>query len=110
VRSRIRGCDGVETEAGRVTGVVAGDLGEAELKDLSPAFRAAVEGLQPGQTSEPIRTNVGLHILTVCSRGAGGAGQVSKEQIEGRLYGQQLSMIARRYMRDLRTAATIETR
>jgi peptidyl-prolyl cis-trans isomerase SurA len=110
VRSRIRGCDGVETEAGRVAGVVAGDLGEAELKDLSPAFRAAVEGLQPGQTSEPIRTNVGLHILTVCSRGAGGAGQVSKEQIEGRLYGQQLSMIARRYMRDLRTAATIETR
>ncbi|MFM1960911.1 MAG: hypothetical protein RL588_2428 [Pseudomonadota bacterium] len=110
IRSRIRGCEGVETEAAKVSGVVAGDLGEAELKDLSPAFRAAVEGLEPGQTSDPIRTNVGLHILTVCSRGAGGAGQVTKEQIEGRLYGQQLSMIARRYMRDLRTAATIETR
>ena len=109
IRSRIRGCEGVEAEAARVQGVVAGDLGEAELKDLSPAFRGAVEGLQPGQTSEPIRTNVGLHILTVCGRGSGG-GAVSKEQIEGRLYGQQLSMIARRYMRDLRTAATIETR
>ena len=69
-----------------------------------------MENLEPGQTSEPIRTNVGLHILTVCSRGSGGAGAVTKEQIEGRLYGQQLSMIARRYMRDLRTAATIETR
>lgn len=110
VRSRIRGCEAVETEAARVQGVVAGDLGEAELKDLSPAFRGAVENLEPGQTSEPIRTNVGLHILTVCSRGSGGAGAVTKEQIEGRLYGQQLSMIARRYMRDLRTAATIETR
>lgn len=110
VRSRIRGCEAVETEASKVQGVVAGDLGEAELKDLSPAFRGAVENLEPGQTSEPIRTNVGLHILTVCSRGSGGAGAVTKEQIEGRLYGQQLSMIARRYMRDLRTAATIETR
>ena len=110
IRSRIRGCEGVEAEASRVQGVVAGDLGEAELKDLSPAFRSAVEGLQPGQTSQPIRTNVGLHILTVCSRGSGGPEAVSKEQIEGRLYGQQLSMIARRYMRDLRTAATIETR
>lgn len=110
LRSRIQGCDTVETEAAQVQGVVAGDLGEAELKDLSPAFRSAVEGLSPGQTSEPVRTNVGLHILTVCARGSAGAGDVSREQIEGRLYGQQLSMIARRYMRDLRTAATIETR
>ena len=111
IRTRIRGCEGVEAEAARVQGVVAGDLGEAELKDLSPAFRGAVEGLETGQTSDPIRTNVGLHILTVCSRGAGGGqGAANREQIEGRLYGQQLSMIARRYMRDLRTAATIETR
>ena len=110
LRSRISGCEVVESEANQVQGVVAGDLGEAELKDLSPAFRSAVEGLSTGQTSEPIRTNVGLHILTVCARGAGGAGDVSREQIEGRIYGQQLSMIARRYMRDLRTAATIETR
>ncbi len=110
LRGRISGCEAVETEANRVQGVVAGDLGEAELKDLSPAFRSAVEGLSTGQTSEPIRTNVGLHILTVCARGSGGAGDVSQEQVEGRIYGQQLSMIARRYMRDLRTAATIETR
>lgn len=110
LRGRINGCESVETEASRVQGVVAGDLGEAELKDLSPAFRSAVEGLSTGQTSEPIRTNVGLHILTVCARGSGGAGEVSREQVEGRIYGQQLSMIARRYMRDLRTAATIETR
>jgi peptidyl-prolyl cis-trans isomerase SurA len=53
---------------------------------------------------------VGLHILTVCGRGSTGGGEASRQQIEGRLYGQQLSMIARRYMRDLRTAATIETR
>jgi peptidyl-prolyl cis-trans isomerase SurA len=110
LRNRISGCEVVETEANQVQGVVAGDLGEAELKDLSPAFRSAVEGLSTGQTSEPIRTNVGLHILTVCGRGSGGAGDVSREQVEGRIYGQQLSMIARRYMRDLRTAATIETR
>lgn len=110
IRTRIRGCEGVEAEAARVQGVVAGDLGEAELKDLSPAFRGAVEGLEPGQISEPIRTNVGLHILTVCGRGSGEGGGVNREQIEGRLYGQQLSMIARRYMRDLRTAATIDTR
>ncbi|MCA6321090.1 MAG: peptidylprolyl isomerase, partial [Phenylobacterium sp.] len=39
LRGRIRGCETVGTEAARAQGVVAGDLGEAELKDLSPAFR-----------------------------------------------------------------------
>ena len=36
--------------------------------------------------------------------------QLSHDEIEGRLFGQQLSMVARRYMRDLRNSATIETR
>ncbi|MFM8819412.1 MAG: peptidylprolyl isomerase [Phenylobacterium sp.] len=110
LREKLSGCQSVEDAAARYPGVVAADLGEAELKDLSPAFRAAVEGLAPGQTSQPIRTTVGLHVLTVCGRGSGGGGAVTAQQVEGRLFGQQLSMIARRYMRDLRTAATIETR
>lgn len=110
VKARLKGCETVEAESGKTPGVVAGDLGEAELKDLSPAFRGAVEPLATGQTSDPIRTNVGLHILTVCGRGSAGGAEVSRQQVENRLYSQQLSMIARRYMRDLRTAATIETR
>ena len=77
---------------------------------MAPAFRQAVENLEAGQISGPIRTNAGLHILAVCGKRAGGAESLTAEQIESRLYGQQLSMIARRYMRDLRTSATIETR
>lgn len=104
-------CESLETVAATVPGVVAGDLGEAELKDLSPAFRTAVEGLPEGQFSSPIRTQAGLHLVAVCGRRAGGAAeQVSREQIENRLFGQQLTMISRRYMRDLRSSATIETR
>ncbi len=51
---------------------------------------------------------------STCWRSAASAPTAARpfphEQIENRLYGQQLSMIARRYMRDLRTSATIETR
>ena len=110
VRSQVTSCNDIEAKAGRVNGVVAGDLGETEIKDLAPAFRQAVENLEAGQISGPIRTNAGLHILAVCGKRAGGAESLTAEQIESRLYGQQLSMIARRYMRDLRTSATIETR
>ncbi|MES2896661.1 MAG: peptidylprolyl isomerase [Pseudomonadota bacterium] len=110
LRGQVTGCGDLEAKAATVSGVVAGDLGEAEIKDLAPAFRSAAETLQPGQLSEPIRTAAGLHILAVCSKRAGGADAATSEQIESRLFGQQLSMIARRYMRDLRTSATIETR
>jgi peptidyl-prolyl cis-trans isomerase SurA len=48
--------------------------------------------------------------VAVCGRRSANQAQMDKDQIERRLKGQQLSMIARRYMRDLRNSATIETR
>jgi peptidyl-prolyl cis-trans isomerase SurA len=110
LRGQVTGCGDLEAKAAKTQGVVAGDLGEAEVKDLAPAFREAAETLRPGQVSEPIRTQAGLHILAVCGKHATGDETMGHDQIENRLYGQQLSMIARRYMRDLRNSATIETR
>ncbi len=111
LKAQIKGCEDLEAKASKVAGVVAGDLGEAEIKDLAPAFREAAETLQVGQISDPIRTAAGLHILGICGKRSGGDDESqSREQIENRLFGQQLSMIARRYMRDLRNSATIETR
>jgi len=110
LRVQIKGCDNLEAAAKGVPGVVAGDLGEAELSDLAPQFRDAAQGLQVGQVSKPIQTSVGMHLVAVCGRRASTGPQLNHDQIENRLYGQQLSMISRRYMRDLRTSATIETR
>lgn len=110
VRAQLKGCDGLEAIAAKTPGVVGGDLGEAEVGDLSPEFKDAASRLQPGQVSQPIRTNVGLHVLAVCGKRSAGAAQIDHDQIENRLTGQQLSMISRRYMRDLRNSATIETR
>ena len=63
-----------------------------------------------GQVSEPIRTDAGLHLVAVCARHLSGQEVMNHDQIENRLFGQQLSMIAKRYLRDLRNQATIETR
>lgn len=110
LRGQVKGCDDLETQAAKFPGVLAADLGEAEIKDLAPDFRQAAETLQPGQISQPIRTSAGLHLVAVCGKHASGEQAQGHDQIESRLYGQQLSMIARRYMRDLRNSATIETR
>jgi peptidyl-prolyl cis-trans isomerase SurA len=110
LRPKLHGCDDMEAIAAKVPGVVAGDLGEAEVKDLAPGFRDAVQTLQVGQISQPIRTDAGLHLIAVCDKHMGGANQLTHEQIEDRLYGQELAMIAKRELRDLRNTATIETR
>jgi peptidyl-prolyl cis-trans isomerase SurA len=110
VKSSAKGCDGLEAAASKVQGVVGGDLGEAEIADLAPEFRDAAQNLEVGQISDPIRTKVGLHLVAVCGKRASGGSQLTHDDIENRLFGQQLAMIARRYMRDLRNSATIETR
>jgi peptidyl-prolyl cis-trans isomerase SurA len=109
-KASIKDCATLEASAGKTPGVVASDLGEAELADLSPEFKDAATRLRVGQLSDPIRTKVGLHVLAICGKRAAGAAQVDHDQIENRLTGQQLSMVSRRYMRDLRNSATIEYR
>lgn len=110
LRPNISGCDNIERAAAKVPGAVSGDLGEAETKDLAPAFREAADALQVGEISNPIRTEVGLHLIAVCGRRHGGADAMTPEQIENRLYGQELAMISKRQLRDLRNSATIENR
>ena len=109
-KASIKDCATLEATAGKTPGVVASDLGEAELADLSSEFKDAATKLKVGQLSDPIRTKVGLHVLAICGKRAAGAAQVDHDQIENRLAGQQLNMVWKRYMRDLRNSATIEYR
>ena len=110
LKPKISSCADMESVAAKAGGVVAGDLGESEIKDLAPAFREAAEALNVGQVSDPIRTPAGLHLIAVCGKRQGGAKTPTKEEIENRMIGQQLAMISKRYLRDLRNSATIETR
>lgn len=110
IRPSLHGCDNLEGIAGNIDGVLAGDLGEADMKDLAPAFKDAVANLQPGQISAPIRTAAGLHLVAVCGRRQSGAQLPTHDQIEARLFNTQLAQISKRYLRDLRNSATIETR
>jgi peptidyl-prolyl cis-trans isomerase SurA len=110
LKPQITSCSTLEATAGKIDGLVAGDLGEAEITDLAPAFQAAAGSLQVGQVSDPIRTDAGLHLIAVCGKRQSGGNAPSHDQIENRLRGQQLALISKRYLRDLRNSATIETR
>ena len=110
LKPQITDCATLDIAAAKVPGIIAGDLGEAEVNDLAPQFQEAAGKLKVGEVSDPIRTAAGLHLVAVCGRRSASAAQADKQQIEQRLFSQQLSMVARRYMRDLRNSATIETK
>jgi peptidyl-prolyl cis-trans isomerase SurA len=110
LRAKVTSCQSLDAEAAKVDGVVAGDLGEANANDLSESFRDAIAPLQVGQVSAPVRTNAGLHLVALCGRRASSANAPSHDDIENRLTEQELVMIARRELRNLRNSASIETR
>ncbi|MDI1365963.1 MAG: peptidylprolyl isomerase [bacterium] len=110
LKPQLTSCETLQATAEKVDGLVAGDLGEAEITDLAPAFQAAAAALEVGQVSDPIRTDAGLHLIAVCGKRQSGGAAPTHDQIENRLRGQQLALISKRYLRDLRNSATIETR
>ncbi|CAN5148600.1 peptidylprolyl isomerase [soil metagenome] len=110
LKGKINGCATLEKAAESLDGAAAGDLGEAEVKDLAPAFRDAAEKLAINQVSDPIRTDIGLHLVAVCGRRDSAVDLPTRAQIQSGLENEKLSLIAKREMLNLRTAATIETR
>jgi peptidyl-prolyl cis-trans isomerase SurA len=110
LKPKIASCKAMDAEAGKVDGVVAGDLGEADINDLSASFRDAISTLKVDQVSSPVRTNAGLHLVALCGKRNAGANQMTREDVENRLTEQELVMIARRELRNLRNSASIENR
>jgi peptidyl-prolyl cis-trans isomerase SurA len=103
-------CDNVEKDAAKVDGVVGSDLGESSTTDLAPEFRTVADTLEKGQVSDPVRTSVGVHLILMCDKRVESKDIPTAEAVESKLRNQQLSMLARRYMRELRATATIEMR
>jgi peptidyl-prolyl cis-trans isomerase SurA len=99
-------------------------LGTITVKDMAPQFVKILEQTPNGRATPPLRGATGVELFVICSGGmkpavqVGGGGEssivdakpVSKEEIENKLFNQELSMLARRYLRDLRRDATIEMR
>ena len=52
LKPQLTSCETLQATAEKVDGLVAGDLGEAEITDLAPAFQAAAAALEVGQVSD----------------------------------------------------------
>jgi len=101
-------CDTMLTRATSEQGLLGTDLGEADVQNLVPQFQQVARSAEVGSISSPIRTPLGVHLVAVCGRRAGGAEAPNAERVESQLFRQNLATLDRRYMRDLRQDAAIE--
>lgn len=87
-------------QSAKPTRIRVGDLNE-KLQDI-------VSGLATGQSSEPVRTAVGVQVIMVCERSE--LGGPPRDEIRDALLRQKVDLRARRYLRDLRRAAFVDLR
>lgn len=103
----VEDCDGVDAAAEGSDALSAASLGRIALNELAPDAAARLEATPVGGATEPFESGEGLAVMFVCERNDSVDNLPSPEQIENRLFGQQLTMISERALRNLRREATI---
>lgn len=109
-RDEIDGCSAPRFVLDRLPGATFGEVGMLNVKDLPIEYRNAIDGVPVGKAGGPVRSTDGLHLLVVCDRREQTPDSMMRDAVQRNLEDQQMSMLARRYLRDLRRNATIEVR
>ncbi|HVZ29231.1 MAG TPA: peptidylprolyl isomerase [Asticcacaulis sp.] len=106
LRTRVRSCDALD-EA-KPAGIQITNLGEADLSVLQPAYASALRPLKENQSTAPMRNAQNVNVLYVCDRRLAGDNAVTRDDLESNLVNERVSMLGKRYLRELRATATIE--
>ena len=106
-RDNLTDCASVETVASETEGVTAINLGRIPQESLSGALFDTVATTPAGAASGVVETPRGPAVFYVCDREVVGAQTPSRDEVEDRLFQQQIAMLADRYLRDLRRESMI---
>jgi peptidyl-prolyl cis-trans isomerase SurA len=106
----VRGCEDFDTLAQEMGSQESGNLGRVKVSDTPAQFRETILALEVGAPSKPVRTETGIHVFIVCDREQPAVPDPDRRAIENSIGQARLSMLARRYLRDLRRAALVDVR
>jgi len=109
----IRSCNDIPEIAEQIPGAIHMRLGEINLATLSPQISQQVSNTAPGAVVPPFGSPVGIEVFVRCDeriREAVPFVLPTREDMGQQLYMQQMTVLARSYMRDLRREAVIEVR
>lgn len=110
LRKETTSCEGIPRFAEAFDSAQHGSIGELSLRDMPKDLRGLLGELEIGQPSRPARMADGFRIFFVCDRLEAEVQMPEFEEIVDQLERQKLSMMARRYLRDLRRDAVVDYR
>jgi peptidyl-prolyl cis-trans isomerase SurA len=109
-RSAFAGCESSVQQAGGAPGVVVKPEIRREESALSAALRQRLAALAVGGITEPERTPEGFELIAICARTAIGGQMAAEADVRDELSNERGTLMARQYLRDLRSDAVIEYR
>ncbi|MEM7568304.1 MAG: peptidylprolyl isomerase [Pseudomonadota bacterium] len=101
-------CENAGALADRYSAAEASALGVLRLRDLPPPVQQALLPLEAGDITPPIRFPNGFRLFIICEIQQQEVQTPTLAVIENQLNQRRLSMMARRYLRDLRRDAIVE--
>ncbi len=112
LRQNIKGCDRLQEMVARMKGAVYFNLGRMQLSMLSPEIRNALAQTHEGDPAQPFQSAAGIELIIRCDKAPPKLEvfhMPSRDEVEQQLYEDQMAVYARRYLRDLRRVANIES-
>jgi peptidyl-prolyl cis-trans isomerase SurA len=94
MRAQIQSCEGAKQIAAKLPGTSFISLGDMRLADLAEDMQQAINEAGPGGVTQPLVSTAGVP---------------SRDQVEQQIYEEQITTLARQYLRDLRRDADVET-
>jgi peptidyl-prolyl cis-trans isomerase SurA len=113
IRGHVRGCERLHDLVSKVPGTMLMNLGTMRVADLSSEMQDALKKTEPGGVTEPMVSAAGIELLVRCDKAVQQETAIvipTRDQVEQQLYEEQITVLARRYLRDLRREADVETR
>lgn len=106
----VRGCDDFQAIIDDLDSEQSGDIGTIVMGDTPESLRAAIAALKVGEVSPPVLGPNGVRVFMVCDRQVPQVQEPDRATIENNIGQTRLSMLSRRYLRDLRRDAVVEYR
>lgn len=110
LKTDVTACSGLQAAANAIGDVNIVEMGDIDPEDLTEPFKSQVENLDTGESTEVMDLGPSKMVLFVCSRSTGGVALPTRDELRDRLFDTEISMLAERYLRDIRREATIDTR
>lgn len=111
LKAKATDCAGIPKALEGVDGLTRTPMKDVGLQQIAPTYRNSLEGLNAGQSTGIVDLTDGSKmVFYVCGKKSGDADLPSREEIKDRLFNQELSLVAERYLRDLKREATIVRR